>query len=474
MEDRKVINAIILENFSRMKYLSLIIVCYSIFILILDFGPFQVWPEESIGIFRILDLSLSVVSVLSFIFFWLNKKDNLRLINSVIKGVQLFILIWAGIITGIELNSVGFSTLIVVVLMGVFFLYTNFLTSALFFLGAFFALVGTVWARNEFNDTFIPSFIILVPIIIISILISGKNYQNKFNQLINNTKLNELNHELSLIKENLEEKVEQRTIELSLAKEKAEESDRLKSAFLANMSHEIRTPMNGILGFAGLLREPGLTGDDQINYITMIEEGGERMLSIINNLIDISKLESGMTKVVISETNINSQLEYIHSFFKPEVEKKGMQLFLKTSLNEKDAVIKTDREKIYAILTNLVKNAIKYSDNGFIELGCGLIVRQVQSKTSTPTGSVSELAELQFYVKDTGIGIAPDRHQAVFERFIQADIGDERAYQGAGLGLSISKGYVELLDGKMWMESEPGKGSVFYFSLPYNHPQQTG
>ena len=248
--------------------------------------------------------------------------------------------------------------------------------------------------------------------------------------------------------------------ELIQAKEKAIESDRLKSAFLANMSHEIRTPMNGILGFAELLKEPGLSGEDQMNYLTMIEEGGERMLNIINNLIDISKLESGMTKITSTETNINLQLDYIYSFFKPEVEKKGMQLFLKSNLNDKESIVCTDKEKIYAILINLVKNAIKYSEKGFIELGVS---------TGLSTGAVCELVEpveLQFYVKDTGFGIPKDRQFAVFERFIQSDIENRQAIQGAGLGLSISKGYVEMLGGKMWMESELGHGSTFYFTIP--------
>lgn len=466
MEDSKVFNKIVLENFSRMKYLSLILICYSLFILFLDFGPFKVWDDNSIEIYRVLDVILAFFSILSTFFFWFYKENNFSVKDSGIKAALFFVLLWAGIITGIELTTLGFSTLIVVALILVFYVYNNFITSAIFFLGAFFTFVVTVILRDGLNESFKPAIAILLPIIIISILISRKNYLSKVNELISIDKLKELNHELKEMKENLENIVEQRTIELSVAKEKAEESDRLKSNFLANMSHEIRTPMNGILGFAGLLKEANLNGEDQINYITMIEEGGERMLGIINNLIDISKLESGMTKVVLTETNIKSQLEYIHSFFKPEVEKKGMQFFLNESLNEKEAIVHTDREKIYAILTNLVKNAIKYSETGFIELGCGSTLRQAQSDANSPIGSVRERAELQFYVKDTGIGIAPDRHQAVFERFIQADTGDNRAYQGAGLGLAISKAYTELLGGKTWMESEPGKGSVFYFTIP--------
>jgi PAS domain S-box-containing protein len=243
--------------------------------------------------------------------------------------------------------------------------------------------------------------------------------------------------------------------ELIKAKENAEESDRLKSAFLANMSHEIRTPMNGILGFAGLLKEPSLSGEDRTEFIRMIEKSGERMLNIINDIIDISKIEAGVIKLDIKETNINEQIDYINTFFKPEVEGKGMKLFCKKTLPDKDVIIYTDREKIFAILTNLVKNAIKYSHTGFIEFGYNL-------------KSNNELSYLEFYVKDTGIGIPHDRQEAIFERFIQADIFDKMAFQGAGLGLSIAKAFVEMLGGKIWVESKNGKGSIFRFSIPYS------
>jgi PAS domain S-box-containing protein len=243
--------------------------------------------------------------------------------------------------------------------------------------------------------------------------------------------------------------------ELIIAKEQAQESDRLKSAFLANMSHEIRTPMNGILGFSGLLKEPGLTGNEQQQYINIIEKAGARMLNIINDIISISKIESGQMEVNLQESNINEQLEYIYTFFKPETEAKGMQLFFKNTLPAKEAIIKTDREKVFAILSNLVKNAIKYTNDGFVELGC------------KKKGDY-----LEFFVKDTGIGIPKDRQEAIFERFIQADIDDKMARQGAGLGLSISKAYIEILGGKIWVESEDGVGSIFYFTLPCHAEQE--
>ncbi|AUC83729.1 hybrid sensor histidine kinase/response regulator [Lacinutrix sp. Bg11-31] len=246
---------------------------------------------------------------------------------------------------------------------------------------------------------------------------------------------------------------EKRAAELVQAKEKAEYSDLLKSAFLANMSHEIRTPMNGILGFADLLNEPELTGETKQEYIDIIKESGTRMLNIINDIISISKIESGLMELNIRELNINKQVDFIYSFFKPQIEEKGIRFIIKNSLSEEEAIINSDSEKIYGILTNVIKNAIKYTEKGTIELGYGLKTKR-------------EPKEIEFYVKDTGIGIPKSRQEAIFERFIQSDLSDEKSFEGAGLGLSISKAYVELLGGKIWVESKVKKGSTFYFTIP--------
>lgn len=246
--------------------------------------------------------------------------------------------------------------------------------------------------------------------------------------------------------------------DLLKAKEKAEESDKLKTAFLANMSHEIRTPMNGILGFAELLKEPGLTVDEQQKYIRIIERSGVRMLNIINNIVDISKIEAGLMDVNMQESDINEQIDYIYTFFKPEVEAKGMQLLHMEALPKNEAIILTDREKLFAILTNLVKNAIKYSEKGFIEFGY-----------VTSGGSNEQPDTLTFYVKDTGIGIRKDKIDIIFDRFRQVSEGSNRNYEGVGLGLSITKAYVEMLGGKIWVESEEGLGTCFYFTLPYKN-----
>ncbi|MCE1198544.1 MAG: ATP-binding protein, partial [Marinilabiliales bacterium] len=224
---------------------------------------------------------------------------------------------------------------------------------------------------------------------------------------------------------------------------------RLKSAFLANMSHEIRTPMNGILGFAGLLKEPNLSGEEQQTYLNLIEKSGERMLNIINDLINISKVEAGQMEVYYTETNLHEQFEFLYNFFQPEAKRKGLKLVLSNLLTNKQALVITDKEKLYAILTNLIKNAVKFTKEGYIEFGC-----------------IYKSGSYRFFVKDTGIGIAADKQAAVFERFFQADTHMSRGYEGAGLGLAISKAYVEMMGGKIWLESATDEGTCFYFTLP--------
>lgn len=250
--------------------------------------------------------------------------------------------------------------------------------------------------------------------------------------------------------------------ELINAKERAEEGDRLKSAFLANMSHEIRTPMNGILGFTDLLKTLNLSGEEQQEFIEIIQKSGVRMLNIINDIISISKIESQQIEVLLSTTNINEQIEYIYHFFRLEAEQKKLYISVHNGLSSVNAFIRTDREKIYSVLTNLVKNAIKFTPTGSVELGYEL------------KGEF-----LEFYVKDTGAGISEEQKQFIFDRFRQGSQLITGNSEGSGLGLAISKAYVEMLGGKIWVESEVGQGSTFRFTIPYvdglkeNEPPQT-
>jgi PAS domain S-box-containing protein len=259
---------------------------------------------------------------------------------------------------------------------------------------------------------------------------------------------------------------------LLIAKEKAENKVKIKSNFLANMVHEIKTPLNGILGYSDLLKQNDLSNEMQQFCISMIEKGGIHLLEIINNVLSVSKKEALQIEVTNTPCNINEQIEYIYNFFKLEVEQKGLQISFHNSLPDCEAVIDTDSEKINGILTNLVKNAICYSDEGSIEIGYTL--KPVNPQDSLFSRLFSEdqkkphhLVDVEFFVKDTGIGVPINNRESIFERYVQVDSEDKRATHGVGLGLAISKSYVEMLDGKIWVENEPGNGSIFYFTIPF-------
>lgn len=237
--------------------------------------------------------------------------------------------------------------------------------------------------------------------------------------------------------------------ELHKAKIKAESSDLLKSAFLANMSHEIRTPMNGILGFAELLKDRDLSEEEELKYIEIIEKSGHRMLNLINDIIDISKIESDQMEVSLSETNVSELIDFIEVFFRPEIEGKGMQFICDVDQSLKDTIIISDQEKISAVLINLVNNAIKYSNEGSISVGYNRVDQF-----------------LEFFVKDTGIGIPEADVGMIFKRFVQVNMNTKKTLIGNGLGLAITKAYVEMLGGKIWVESAVDKGSVFRFTIP--------
>ncbi len=239
--------------------------------------------------------------------------------------------------------------------------------------------------------------------------------------------------------------------DLVIAKEKAEESDRLKSAFLANMSHEIRTPMNGILGFTGLLRDPDLSSEKVEKYIEIIHLSGQRMLNTVNDIVEISKIEAGIVSIDYEQGNLKERVEEIVRFFYPETKEKGISLTLDDQCFDDTLAINTDLRKFDAILINLIKNAVKFTKKGEIQVGCA-----------------RRASVIEFYVKDSGIGIPKSMQAAVFRRFEQADSSRTRSFEGSGLGLAISKSYIELLGGKIWVVSKEGAGSTFYFTLPFD------
>ncbi len=243
--------------------------------------------------------------------------------------------------------------------------------------------------------------------------------------------------------------------ELLAAKEKAEESDRLKTAFLHNVSHEIRTPMNAIMGFSTLLNDPELTGSDRIQFTDIIRQSGNQLLSIINDIVDLASIESGQMKVNLRSININRAMKSLCEQFSYKERAQKVKLALKTPLKSNNAEIMTDGTKLVQILSNLINNALKFTPEGRIDIGY-----------------ILQDGFLEFSVKDTGIGIPPEFHYKVFERFYQVDNTVSRQYQGTGLGLSICKAYAELLGGKIWLESSPGSGTTFSFTIPYLKSQE--
>ena len=278
-----------------------------------------------------------------------------------------------------------------------------------------------------------------------------------------NEELRAAEEELRASNEELEDinsRLERQKVELQQAKEKAEESDRLKSAFLANMSHEIRTPMNGIMGFSQLLQNRDLPKDKQKQFLGIIHSRTHHLLNIINDLVDVSKIEANQLTVYFRGFCLNEVMQELYTTYNNQLKtsnKHHLQLKMDLGLSQEESYIESDFQRLRQILDNLLNNALKFTNEGSIHFGY------------RPAGHGKTLL---FYVKDTGIGISPGKKESIFERFSQADDSATRSYDGTGLGLTISKNLVEMLGGEMWLDSEEGKGSAFYFTLPYHSPNK--
>ncbi|MBA7515351.1 Sensor histidine kinase RcsC [subsurface metagenome] len=242
--------------------------------------------------------------------------------------------------------------------------------------------------------------------------------------------------------------------ELIEAKEKAEESDKLKSTFLANMSHEIRTPMNAIMGFAALLQRGNLTEEKRAHFSNIIQNRGEDLLSIISDILDISKIDSGQIQIIKQEFSINKILRELYEEFLQKYKSdisESLRFYIEKFADENHDRVNNDSLRIRQVLTNLIDNALKFTTEGEVKFGCKAIDGM-----------------MQFYVSDTGIGIPKHKQQNIFERFRQVDESITRQYGGNGLGLAISRALVEMMGGDIWQESTEGKGSTFNFTIPHS------
>ncbi len=238
--------------------------------------------------------------------------------------------------------------------------------------------------------------------------------------------------------------------QLIRAKEKAEENDRLKTAFLHNISHEIRTPMNAIIGFSAFMNDPDLPADKRKYFLDIICENSNQLLTIITDIINIATIEAGQEKVNEKETNVNGIFNNLLKQFQRKMMDSDLSINFKTKLPDDESLIYADETKLIEILLNLIGNAVKFTNEGSVQFGY-----------------TAKEDYLEFFVEDTGIGIPSEMYEKIFDRFYQVDSTIAKVYSGTGLGLSISKSYVELMGGKIWVKSEPDKGSIFYFTVPY-------
>jgi PAS domain S-box-containing protein len=237
--------------------------------------------------------------------------------------------------------------------------------------------------------------------------------------------------------------------ELISARDKAEESDRLKTAFLHNISHEIRTPMNAIVGFSSLIMDYKNDEKSLHEFLQLIVKSSNHLLSIISDIVDIANIEANLVKVIKTKINCNTEIKLLFDQFLPVATKKNIQFLYETRISDDNAEILTDSTKLSQILANLISNAIKFTDMGYVKLSCGR------------KGNF-----IEYVVEDTGIGIPAEFHEKIFDRFYQVEISAARTYEGTGLGLAISRSHAELLGGNLYLNSEPGKGTTFYLTIP--------
>ena len=271
----------------------------------------------------------------------------------------------------------------------------------------------------------------------------NEEYQQHLEQLVEK-RTRKLDHALGVLKK--------KNKELEISRKQAQESNQLKTAFLQNISHEIRTPLNGIIGFIDILLDSKVPQDDCLMYFNEMKENSERLLLLLNNIIDLAIIEAGQLSLRISEVNILSILKESYAYFKDTASKSNLSFTYQHSIQQEQLTIKSDAVKVLTTLNILIDNAIKFTRNGYVKFGCDKVDN-----------------ELRFYVKDSGVGIKPNMLSKIFEKFRQDDtINNTNPYDGAGVGLSIANAYIKALGGNIEVESKENKGSTFYFTIPIN------
>ncbi len=459
-------------NLNRIKIFAYFLIVFVSFILYADFFLGNFWDTFQVNRFMTLDIILGIATVYAFIITHVKvpkKTTEVRpLHHFLVHSWVLFHVLWTTAISIVESST---NNSVPTLLVGVFSAATIFLMPGFLFLIflilSFLLLVFGLYYLNHITiDILVTQYVSIVVLYTLAWIVS---------RILFNTRIKSFyeNKNLEIAKNNLDKTVKERTQELrntnktlrdeinerkryakslEIEKKRAEEADRLKSVFLANMSHEIRTPLNGILGFGDLMQNPDLPADKKTRYLEIINTNSQRLLKLIDDIMDISMIESNQLRL----NNINFRLSHIFpdaldlfENFKRLNNKEHIQIINEGFPENVNDHVNLDPIRIQQVLFNLLGNAIKFTENGTIRFG----------------GKYDNAYAL-IYVEDTGIGIDPDKCHAIFQRFRQGEESISRKFGGTGLGLSISKGIVELLGGMIWVDLSYTKGTRICLSLP--------
>jgi signal transduction histidine kinase len=397
---------------------------------------------------------LTSVIILSYFPFFRNVWQMLLMLSFMLGGIGITVMLVMA-----PDNYAYYGGLMLVLFAGYFFIKLRFLMASVAGWGLLLIYnAGAIFFSDAPGELIINNNFFFISANIIGMIAAYNIEYFTRRDYYLNKKLDARQHEIAEANRNLEQKVQERTDQLQKAKERAEQSDKLKSAFLANMSHEIRTPMNAILGFSQLLPEIA-DAEERNKLLNIINENGNHLLELINDIIDLSRVEAGMMPLNETRFDVNTLLKEVAANFRHE-EKIISGLVKIHTLAElqkaNDVHIITDRTRLKQVLINLMSNAIKYTKSGTVKFGCELNEHK-----------------LHFFVKDTGIGIHPNKQKAIFDRFMQVIVDHQPQQEGQGLGLAISKAFVQLMGGEIWVNSIPKKGSTFYFTIPWRQNPQT-
>jgi signal transduction histidine kinase len=459
-------------NYQRLRYWLYFLIPFSLVQIIADFLFTRLWTEKQLLAFRNFDVFMGLVALLMFYithFKQPKKPADLRPYHKILMAFYIFShLFWSAGIGGIESEtSNGLPTF----LIGVFSAATLFIVPATFFmLLLIISMTGlaiSLYLMQVSFQTIVTQYYTVFILVFIAFISSRLIYGTRLRTYISSRELEKMNLNLNQIVEERTQELSDTNIqlkneievrirferELKKALVRAEEADRLKTLFLANMSHEIRTPLNGILGFSDLLKSQEIPEEKRKRYYDIIYNSGQQLLKIIDDILDISMIESNQIKVNKTYFNLNDLMRNTFEFFYNYIRaEKGETITLNCIYGLTDGAdrIYTDSGRLQQILYNLLKNSIKFTEKGTVTFGYSLVNDMIE-----------------FFVEDTGIGIKNELHEKIFERFTQSEEVFKRNYGGTGLGLAISKGIVECLGGQIWLDKEYSPGARFYFNIPF-------